>query len=98
MKTSDIPDNPILEYLAKHQGEWTSLWQGHFKESKPDIPDVFYAFPKGTHEKLILSKMRSLHKRKLVGGCPCGCRGDFEITDKGLEAIGQKRTKSYTGY
>jgi len=25
-------------------------------------------------------------------GAPCGCRGDFEITDKGLAQIGEART------
>ena len=31
---------------------------------------------------------------RLVTGCDCGCRGDYEITDKGLEIIGAKRTTS----
>lgn len=98
MKTSDIPDRPILEYLARYQGEWTCLWYGHFKEKDPEQSDVFYAFPEGTPHKLVLSKMRSLIRRGLSGGCECGCRGDFEITDKGLELIGQERTKPYNGY
>lgn len=98
MKTSDIPERPILEYLADRQGKWTCLWGGSFKDSDPEYPDVYYAMPEGTPYKLALSKMRSLHRRGLVGGCPCGCRGDFEITDKGLSVIGRERTKPYTGY
>lgn len=102
MKTSDISDKAILEYLAARQGTWTSLWYGHFKTSKDpgfrETPDVYDAMPVGTPSKIALSKMRQLHKRGLVGGCPCGCRGDFEITDKGLSLIGRQRVKAYTGY
>src|SRR5687768_9713927 len=98
MKTSDLSDEPVLRYLAKYQGEWTCLWFRHFAKSQSDTTDVAYAFPEGTPDKLMLSKMRRLHKRGLVGGCPCGCRGDFEITDKGLATINEKRTKEYTGY
>lgn len=97
MKTSDIKDADILNFLADRQGSWTSLWYGHFgKES--DIQDVYWAFPEGTPDKICHAKMKSLYKRGLVGGCDCGCRGDFEITDKGLQLIGRTRTKEYTGY
>lgn len=54
--------------------------------------------PAGTPGKLQLAKMRMLHRAGLVGGCTCGCRGDWEITDKGLARIGVARTKRYSGY
>lgn len=98
MKSGDIPDKDVLEYLAKYQGRWTCLWNGYFKEKDPSVPDVYYSMPEGTPSKVALAKMKSLYKRGLIGGCPCGCRGDFEITDKGLERIGQTRTAEYTGY
>jgi len=94
VKTKDISDKAVLEYLAQFQGKWTSLWYGNLS----DVNDVYYAMPKDTPPKVALSKMKRLHARGLVGGCPCGCRGDFEITDKGLAFIGQVRTKPYTGY
>jgi len=53
----------------------------------PDVPP-----------KLLLAKMRQLYNREFVGGCACGCRGDWEITDKGLAFIGQQRTVPYHGY
>lgn len=98
MKSSDISDESILEYLADLQGEWTCLWYGYFKEKDPTQSDVYYAMPEGTPRKVALAKMKSLYKRGLVGGCACGCRGDFEITDKGLALIGRPRTHPYTGY
>lgn len=82
----DVPTRPILEYLAERQGRWTMAW------------DLENAFPESTPLKVFRAKMTNLHRRGLVGGCPCGCRGDFEITDKGLAYIGAKRVKPYTGY
>jgi hypothetical protein len=110
MKASDISDKSVLEYLAQFQGQWTSLWNGYFKgrenQEHPSgsgrligvVNDVYYAMPEGTPDKVALAKMRALVRRGLSGGCDCGCRGDFEITDKGLALIGQTRTKAYTGY
>lgn len=94
MQCKDIPDELILKFLSEYQGQWTCLWYGKLE----GVVDLYYAFPTGTPEKLIRSKMKKLHKKGLVGGCPCGCRGDFEITDKGLAFIGAKRTAKYSGY
>jgi hypothetical protein len=102
MKASDISDKAVLEYLAQFQGEWTSLWNGHFKENPRSdghiVNDVYYSMPVGTPPKVALAKMKRLYNRGFIGGCTCGCRGDFEITDKGLAFIGQKRIKRYSGY
>lgn len=98
MKTKDIPDEPILRFLAKHQGEWCNWFSPVWIDGTLNKQSVVVAFPPNTPDKLIISKMNSLIRRGLSGGCGCGCRGDFEITDKGLEVIGEKRTKPYTGY
>ena len=34
-------------------------------------------------ERVLLAKLRRLVRRGLLDGCPCGCRGDFTITEKG---------------
>lgn len=102
-----IPDALILNFLADRQGEWTSLWMGYFKGRENEIhlgkpigivEDVYFAFPENTKEKIIRLKLKDLWKRNLIGGCPCGCRGDFEIRDEGLTLINRLRIKSYTGY
>ena len=98
MKSSDISDHDVLNYLYDRQGQWTCLWYGHFKGKDDTVDDVYYSMPEGTPEKIALAKMRKLYKRGLVGGCDCGCRGDFEITDKGLEFLGKPRLKQYSGY
>lgn len=93
IQAKSLSDEVILRELAKHQGTW-STW-GEKEYSMPNIqvrtyPDVPC--------KVFLAKMKSIIKRGLSGGCDCGCRGDYEITDKGLELIGEKRTKPYSGY
>lgn len=98
MKASDISDKAVLEYLAQFQSQWTGLWYGYFKGKDDTVNDVYYSMPEGTPEKVALAKMKALYKRGFVGGCTCGCRGDFEITDKGLAFIGQERKKYYSGY
>jgi len=37
--------------------------------------------------KTLIAKMKNLIRRGLVDGCDCGCRGDFEITRKGVAYI-----------
>jgi hypothetical protein len=105
MKAADIPDKLILEYLSDHQGCWSCLFGISFYPSDREVDRSLPFDQQGeiivapeTPEKVMLAKMRSLYRRGLAGGCPCGCRGDWEITDKGLAFIGKARTKAYTGY
>lgn len=92
VKTKDIDALPVLRFLAKYQGRWATHGAGY------GMPTVADAMPPETPYKLQLSKMRSLLRRGLVGGCGCGCRGDWEITDAGLALIGEPRTTLYNGY
>lgn len=83
MQCKDIPDRPVLVFLAKHEGEW-STW---FDLKTPSIPTVRDAMPAETPPKLRLAKMAMLIRRGLVRGCDCGCRGDFVITDAGKRLL-----------
>lgn len=78
----DIADLPILEFIASFNGEWCFVFGREISDRS-----VFWAMPEGTPWKLGLAKMRMLMRRGLVDGCPCGCRGDFTVTEKGLEFI-----------
>lgn len=98
LQAKDIPDNLILEALYPYQGSWAfwcnnnELWLG--RSETRSIDRTLCIYPR----KLVHAKWKSLVRRGLVGGCDCGCRGDFEITDKGLEKLGKPRIKEYTGY
>ena len=92
IKCSDIDDKAVLCFLAEHQGHWSTHGKSLY------MPTVQDAMPPGTPVKLQLAKMKQLHHRRLVGGCTCGCRGDWEITDKGLAVIGKERKERTTAY
>ncbi len=92
MQCKDIPDRPVLEFLRdlpdwddmpgiKRQGTW--FWHDGFHPKN----SVVRAMPDGTTQKLARVKMGSLIRRGLVNGCACGCRGEFELTDKGLATL-----------
>ena len=81
MKCSDIPDIVILKFLAT-QERWCTHGEGH-----GHMPTVQDAMPAGTPLKLQLAKMKQLLKAGLVDGCDCGCRGDWQITQKGLITV-----------
>ena len=78
----DIPDRPILEFLAQKPEKFHTWcdWEGM---------DVKVAMPEGVPHKLAWAKMNRLMKRKLVDGCDCGCRGDYVITRKGLAFVSE---------
>lgn len=73
-KASDIDDVDMLmciaHYSDRNPASWVMTW------------DLFPAFPL-MPPKVVLAKCRQLIKRKLIDGCPCGCRGDFELTREG---------------
>lgn len=81
MQCKDIPDLPILQFLASLKGEWAN-WHGNNYDNS-----VTRAMPEETPPKVVLAKMAMLMKRGLVDGCNCGCRGDFVLTDKGREYL-----------
>lgn len=80
MKCKEVPDIPILRFLAGLNGQWGNWYFGNER-------DVHKAMPSGIPDNVVHAKMRRLIARGLVDGCDCGCRGDFEITDKGREYL-----------
>jgi hypothetical protein len=85
MQCKDIPDLPILKFLAK-----LDRWATHY-DSNPErgMPSVGTVMPAEAPIKLRAAKMAMLIRRGLVEGCTCGCRGDFEITSKGRTILQQ---------
>lgn len=88
MQCKDIPDQPILAFLRALDGRWANWFGNEFDNS------VTLAMPTGTPPKLALAKMRMLIRLDLVDGCPCGCRGDFVLTDKGYAELARLENQS----
>lgn len=86
MQAKDIPDKPILTFLATMRGGYAGAgWHNLFPREEY-CPTVLDAIQGDCPRKVALAKMKSLIKRGLVQGCCCGCRGDFELTEKGRDA------------
>jgi hypothetical protein len=66
-KCCDHPADPPYS-MAPYRGK--AMWWDVTKEL-------------GLPEKVVLAKMKALKRRGLITGCPCGCRGDFELTKAG---------------
>jgi hypothetical protein len=84
MQCKDIPELPILKFLYSHEegNGWCNWFDLRFPNS------VKHAFPEEIRNtKLVLAKMRQMIKKGLVNGCPCGCRGDFHLTQKGKDYL-----------
>ena len=76
----EIPNIPILKFIKNNRDTHNHWCNWCFN----DEFDVRKAMPQNlANHKLALAKMKQLNKRGFVSGCFCGCRGDFEITEKG---------------
>jgi hypothetical protein len=68
VKTSDLSDSRVLAVvtaLNEERGYPADRWSVAARCA--DVP-----------EKIVYAKLKRLHKRGLLTGCPCGCRGDYE--------------------
>lgn len=55
----------LIDRIQQEEGRWTLTFD--LEAAFPDIP-----------LKVLRAKMAALIKRKVINGCACGCRGDFE--------------------
>lgn len=72
----------VLMFLADISKNQWATWGVSFY-----MPSVQQVFPVGTKERVQQRFMRRLQHKGLVGGCECGCRGDYVITPEGLEML-----------
>lgn len=80
LQCKHISDTAILLFLAKNPTQWHN-W------CADNEFNISMAMPDNAPGRLILAKMKRLIQRQLVEGCYCGCRGDFVITQKGLDHL-----------
>jgi hypothetical protein len=77
IQAKDIDTDALLRFIAPWslREEWCMFtW----------IAEAFGTFP----AKVVRAKLAALIRQKLIDGCTCGCRGDFELTETGAERIG----------
>lgn len=79
MQAKDLEDIKVLGFMYEKHPKMCFMFD--------DVETSLFKLYPGVPYKVMLAKMRSLIKRGLVGGCACGCRGDFYLTEKGLERV-----------
>lgn len=77
-KASDIPDTAFLEAVRRISTDGLIGTRSRWVFVS-EMAEEFSPFP----YKVVLAKFRQLVKRGLLDGCPCGCRGDIELTQNG---------------
>lgn len=88
MQCKDIPELPVLRFLAGPYEGWpVAGWATWFDYEPRPANSILNAMPPGTPAKLGRRKMAAMIRKRLVSGCSCGCRGDFQITDRGRVAL-----------
>lgn len=101
IQAKHLSEHRILDIIDKvgarrvaHEGyglPWCFMWDLLGEEEvigKIDYEPIHAPF------RVLLAKMQSMERRGLVTGCTCGCRGDFELTDKGRAALDEYRAKN----
>lgn len=96
MQCKDIPDLPILQLLTtRPDGLKDFSWFNIFSKDHDNVRSIYHGMPEGVGYNLARAKMANLIKRGLVDGCTCGCRGDFYITQKGINFLSAQTTKEF---
>jgi len=83
LQAKHISIKPILQAVAAVQKEfyegtdtqksWATIW-----DLERHLPAL-----KKLPQRLVQAKMNGLIRKGYLDGCSCGCRGDYEMTDKG---------------
>ena len=74
MQCKDIDDAALVRFIADKQrelGAWVCVW---------DLAPPYSEMP----GNLFRAKMGKLISKGYLTGCNCGCRGDYEVTVKGI--------------
>lgn len=81
----------VLLYLREHGDNWST-----------SLTEICEKVWPGKPRKVVMAKMHGLVRRKLVSGCACGCRGDFNLTEVGEKCLvmrelfnGEERFRKY---
>lgn len=91
VQAKHIEERAILEFLARQDG-WATHWPLPVRDGQPmrdGMPSLLDGVPalRDYPERVLRAKLASMKRRKLIDGCECGCRGDWEILSKGRDLL-----------
>ncbi|MGW0757120.1 hypothetical protein ACWD1Y_11630 [Streptomyces sp. NPDC002814] len=78
MQCKDIPDEALCDAVRRTRPlssavPWRMAW-----DVQTALETVLGPIP----NKLFLAKVRKLFAKRLLGGCDCGCRGDYHLIEE----------------
>ncbi|MCX5137560.1 hypothetical protein OOK06_36445 [Streptomyces sp. NBC_00340] len=77
MQCKDIPDAVLLDAVRRTPGVGGGTWRMRW-DVQAALDEALGPVP----ENLFLAKVRRLFAKGLMGGCDCGCRGDYHLPDE----------------
>ncbi len=79
---ASMETHPPLPWVTSERDGWKPEYMPHWVFTW-NLDCLMPMFP----PEVILAKASRLIERGLLTGCDCGCRGDFELTEAGRQAI-----------
>ncbi|MER7761530.1 hypothetical protein [Streptomyces sp. NPDC097619] len=82
MQCKDIPDEILCDAVRHTAPPWP-LQPGDARwRMSWDVHDALETVMGPIPERLFRAKIKRLFAKGLLGGCDCGCRGDFHLTEE----------------
>lgn len=79
MKAADIPDELMLTAVRNSTQPWGTA---HRNDVETEVSRLLH---RDVPWKVTLAKARTLIRQKRMDGCPCSCRGDWSVIERGDE-------------
>lgn len=77
MQCKDIPDSVFLDAVRRTPGNPSVNWRTRW-----DVQVALETAIGNVPENLFLAKVRRLITKGVMGGCDCGCRGDYHLPEE----------------
>lgn len=82
MQCKDIPDEALCDAVLRSPQHWP-LSPGAVRWRMAwDVQAALETVIGPVPDRLFLAKVRKLFAKGLLGGCDCGCRGDYHLIEE----------------
>ncbi|MFD7763626.1 hypothetical protein [Streptomyces microflavus] len=82
MQCKDIPDEALCDAVRLTPPPWPTASNAAPWRMAWDVQATLETAIGPVPYKLFLAKVRRLFAKGLLGGCDCGCRGDYHLTEE----------------